>query len=69
MKKVVYFRYAVQLSPSSGQPYNQLAILEASRGDKLSTVYHYVRSVALRHPFPVAATNLSRTLEKHAEEM
>ncbi|KAL0275945.1 UNVERIFIED_CONTAM: hypothetical protein PYX00_003648 [Menopon gallinae] len=64
-----FYRYAVQLAPSSGQPYNQLAILEASRGDKLSTVYHYVRSVALRHPFPVAATNLSRTLEKHAEEV
>ncbi|EEB12909.1 smg-7, putative [Pediculus humanus corporis] len=64
-----FYRYAVQLSPSSGQPYNQLAILEASRGDKLSTVYHYVRSVALRHPFPVASTNLSRTLNKHAEEV
>ncbi|KAK6641585.1 hypothetical protein RUM44_013300 [Polyplax serrata] len=65
----VFYRYAVQLSPSSGQPYNQLAILEASRGDKLSTVYHYVRSVALRHPFSVASTNLSRTLNKHAEEV
>lgn len=63
-----FYKYAVQLSPNSGQPYNQLAILEASRGDKLSMVYHYIRSVALRHPFPAASTNLSRTLIKQAEE-
>jgi len=61
-------RHAVQLAPNSGQPYNQLALLEASRGDRLSTVFHYVRSVAVRHFFPAAATNLSRTLNKSAEE-
>lgn len=61
-------RHAVQLAPNSGQPYNQLALLEASRGDRLSTVFHYVRSVAVRHCFPAAATNLSRTLNKSAEE-
>lgn len=64
-----FYKYAVQLSPNSGQPYNQLALLEASRGDKLSMVYHYIRSVALRHPFPAALTNLTRTLMKHAEEV
>lgn len=47
-----------------GQPYNQLAILEASRGDKLSTVFYYVRSLAVRHPFPVAATNLEKFYSK-----
>jgi protein SMG7 len=62
------YRHAVQLAPNSGQPYNQLALLEASRGDHLSTVFHYVRSVAVRHFFPAAATNLSRTLNKSAEE-
>jgi len=62
------YRHAVQLAPNSGQPYNQLALLEASRGDRLSTVFHYVRSVAVRHFFPAAATNLSRTLNKSAEE-
>ncbi|XP_063984003.1 nonsense-mediated mRNA decay factor SMG7-like [Diachasmimorpha longicaudata] len=58
----LFYRHAVSLSPSSGQPYNQLALLEASRGDKLGTVFHYVRSVAVKHPFPVASSNLTKTL-------
>ncbi|XP_015108543.1 protein SMG7 [Diachasma alloeum] len=58
----LFYRHAVSLSPSSGQPYNQLALLEASRGDKLGTVFHYVRSVAVKHPFPVATSNLAKTL-------
>ncbi|XP_011314139.1 protein SMG7 [Fopius arisanus] len=58
----LFYRHAVFLSPSSGQPYNQLALLEASRGDKLGTVFHYVRSVAVKHPFPVATSNLAKTL-------
>lgn len=58
----MFYRYAVLLSPSSGQPYNQLALLEASRGNKLGTVFHYARSVAVKHPFSVAMTNLTKTL-------
>lgn len=58
----MFYRYAVLLSPSSGQPYNQLALLEASRGNKLGTVFHYARSVAVKHPFPVATANLTKTL-------
>ncbi|XP_059145650.1 nonsense-mediated mRNA decay factor SMG7-like isoform X3 [Physella acuta] len=59
-----YYRHAANLSPNNGQPYNQLAILEASRGDKLSTVFYYIRSLAVRHPFPVAATNLEKFYSK-----
>lgn len=58
----LFYRHAVSLSPSSGQPYNQLALLAASRGNKLGTVFNYVRSVAVKHPFPVATVNLSKTL-------
>ncbi|XP_033338997.2 uncharacterized protein LOC117227665 [Megalopta genalis] len=58
----LFYRHAVSLSPSSGQPYNQLALLEASRGNKLGTVFHYTRSVAVKHPFPVATTNLAKML-------
>ncbi|KAK0172413.1 hypothetical protein PV328_005730 [Microctonus aethiopoides] len=58
----LFYRHAVSLAPSSGQPYNQLALLEASRGDKLGTVFYYVRSVAVKHPFPVALANLAKTL-------
>ncbi|XP_059482657.1 nonsense-mediated mRNA decay factor SMG7-like [Neocloeon triangulifer] len=57
-----YYKHAVTLSPTSGQPYNQLALLAASKGDQLCTVFHYVRSVAVRHPFTAAGINLDKTL-------
>lgn len=59
------YRYAIQLSPNSGQPYNQLALLEASRGDNLSTVFYYMRSINVRHPFLAAVNNLNVTLNKY----
>ena len=51
-----------------GQPYNQLAILEAAKGNKLSTVFYYIRSLALKVPFPVAATNLEKLYAKLTKE-
>ncbi|XP_071443086.1 nonsense-mediated mRNA decay factor SMG7-like [Hetaerina americana] len=61
-----FYRHAVHVAPSSGQPYNQLALLEGSRGggsgDRLSVVFHYVRSVCTAHPFPAGRSNLERTL-------
>eukprot|EP00088_Acartia_fossae_P070332 TRINITY_DN9387_c0_g1_i8.p1 TRINITY_DN9387_c0_g1~~TRINITY_DN9387_c0_g1_i8.p1 ORF type:complete len:997 (-),score=235.99 TRINITY_DN9387_c0_g1_i8:107-3097(-) len=62
----VFYRHATTMAPSSGQPYNQLAILEASNGNKLSTVYFYVRAISLAYPFPAAFTNLSKLLGKLA---
>jgi len=59
-----FYRHAISLAPNSGQPYNQIAILEASRGNRLATVYFYVRAVSLRYPFPAATTNLSKMLGK-----
>lgn len=57
-----FYKHAITLSPNSGQPYNQLALLEASLGDKLSSVYYYVQAIAVKNPFPGAITNLSSTL-------
>lgn len=61
-----FYRHAISMAPSSGQPYNQIAILEASRSNKLSTVYFYVRAVSLNFPFPAAFTNLGKLLGKLA---
>ena len=61
-----FYRHATSLAPGSGQPYNQIAILEASRGNKLSAVYFYVRAICLKYPFPAASTNLSKMLGKFA---
>ncbi|GAB1607750.1 protein SMG7 isoform X1 [Argonauta hians] len=63
-----YYWHAANLVPSNGQPYNQLAILEAARGNKLTTVFYYIRSLAVRHPFPVAATNLEKFYTKLAKD-
>ncbi|KAF6212145.1 hypothetical protein GE061_012666 [Apolygus lucorum] len=59
-----FYRHAVTLCASSGHPYNQLALLEATRCEPLSTVFYYTRSIAVKCRFPVAKTNLSNTLLK-----
>ena len=59
-----YYRHAVAVVPCDGHPYNQLAILEAARANKLATVFYYVRSIAVKHPFPVASLNLEKFFNK-----
>uniref|UniRef100_A0A8C7J7D7 Nonsense-mediated mRNA decay factor n=1 Tax=Oncorhynchus kisutch TaxID=8019 RepID=A0A8C7J7D7_ONCKI len=62
-----YYRHAAQLVPSNGQPYNQLAILASSKGDHLTTIFYYCRSIAVKFPFPAASTNLQKALAKAVE--
>lgn len=52
---------------SAGQPYNQLAILASSKGDHLTTIFYYCRSIAVKFPFPAASTNLQKALSKALE--
>lgn len=54
---------AARVSPA-GQPYNQLAILASSKGDHLTTIFYYCRSIAVKFPFPAASTNLQKALSK-----
>lgn len=51
-----------------GQPYNQLAILEAAKSNKLAMIFYYVRATAVKHPFPVASTNMEKLLQKLAKD-
>lgn len=53
--------------PPAGQPYNQLAILASSKGDHLTTIFYYCRSIAVKFPFPAASTNLQKALSKALE--
>ncbi|XP_078686149.1 uncharacterized protein LOC144918910 isoform X1 [Branchiostoma floridae x Branchiostoma belcheri] len=62
-----FYRHAAQLVPYNGQPYNQMAILAASRAEQLPMVFYYCRSIAVKHPFPAAATNLNKTFSKLAD--
>ena len=59
-----YYLHAANLVPTNGQPYNQLAIVAASKGDQLAMTFYYIRSIAVKHPFPAAATNLQTTFAK-----
>lgn len=61
-----YYQEAARVEPSSGHPYNQLALLESARGDRLSTIFYYVRSLAVKHPFPPARSNLEKVLKKQS---
>ena len=62
---VGYYKEAIYIEPSSGHPYNQLALLEAAGGDKLLTMYYYCRSLTLKHPFPPAKKNLEKLHKKN----
>lgn len=59
-----YYRHAVVVAPTSGHPYNQLALLEAGRGNRLAAVALYVRAMCVPCPFPGAPANLTQTLSK-----
>ncbi|XP_072935319.1 uncharacterized protein [Epargyreus clarus] len=61
-----FYRHALAVSPHSGQPYNQLALVWWRRGRRLCAVYGHVRSLLVRAPFPPAPANLARTLRAAA---
>lgn len=62
------YRHALHLAPSSGQPYNQLALLATQYGDRISPLYYYIRSVTVRTPFVAGAQNLSRLYSRLASK-
>ncbi|ESN91761.1 hypothetical protein HELRODRAFT_96415 [Helobdella robusta] len=63
-----YYKHAARLAPFNGQPYNQLAILEVQRGNKLSAVFYHMRGLALIHPFPVSEVNLMKFFNKISKD-
>ena len=55
-----FYKHSLTVSPASGHSYNQLALVEVSKGSNLSAVFFYIRALALKGPFPAASKNLSR---------
>ncbi|ESQ34032.1 hypothetical protein EUTSA_v10006751mg [Eutrema salsugineum] len=51
--------------PDSGNPHNQLAVLATYVGDEFLALYHCVRSLAVKEPFPGASNNLLLLFEKN----
>ncbi|CAN8313461.1 unnamed protein product [Cochlearia groenlandica] len=60
-----YYLEAAKSWPDSGNPHNQLAVLATYVGDEFLALYHCVRSLAVKEPFPGASNNLLLLFEKN----
>lgn len=59
-----HYLNASRIWPYSGNPHNQLAVLAIYVGDELLALYHCIRSLAVKEPFPDAWDNLTLLFEK-----
>ncbi|CAL8146533.1 unnamed protein product [Prunus armeniaca] len=55
---------ATVIWPDSGNPHNQLAVLAIYVGDEFLALYHCIRSLAVKEPFPDAQGNLILLFER-----
>ncbi|KAK8675461.1 hypothetical protein V6N13_033527 [Hibiscus sabdariffa] len=60
-----YYLKAARAWPDSGNPQNQLAVLATYVGDEFLALYHCVRSLAVKEPFPDAWNNLILLFERN----
>ncbi|KAL8228130.1 hypothetical protein R6Q57_015714 [Mikania cordata] len=60
-----YYLEATTLWPHSGNPQNQLALLATYIGDDFLSLYHCIRSLAVKEPFPDARDNIMLLFEKN----
>ncbi|XP_027931321.1 protein SMG7L [Vigna unguiculata] len=59
-----HYLEATRIWPDSGNPQNQLAVLATYIGDEFLALYHCIRSLAVKQPFPDAWNNLILLFEK-----
>ncbi|KAJ9168822.1 hypothetical protein P3X46_020306 [Hevea brasiliensis] len=62
---VTHYLEATKIWPHSGNPQNQLAVLATYVGDEFLALYHCIRSLAVREPFPDAWNNLILLFERN----
>lgn len=60
-----HYLEATMIWPDSGNPQNQLAVLATYVGDEFLALYHCVRSLAVKEPFPDAWDNLTLLFERN----
>ncbi|KAJ0018645.1 hypothetical protein Pint_10547 [Pistacia integerrima] len=60
-----YYLEATMIWPDSGNPQNQLAVLATYVGDEFLALYHCIRSLAVKEPFPDAHNNLILLFERN----
>ncbi|KAG0225891.1 hypothetical protein B0O80DRAFT_502813 [Mortierella sp. GBAus27b] len=59
-----YYNEARNLLPSSGNPYNQLAVIATLAPNNFLALYFYYRSLAVRLPFMTARNNIKVLIQK-----
>ncbi|XP_011043401.1 PREDICTED: protein SMG7L-like isoform X2 [Populus euphratica] len=62
---VAHYLEATLIWPDSGNPQNQLAVLATYVGDEFLALYHCIRSLAVKDPFPDAWNNLILLFERN----
>ncbi|KAJ6769860.1 SMG-7 SUPPRESSOR WITH MORPHOLOGICAL EFFECT ON GENITALIA PROTEIN 7 [Salix purpurea] len=62
---VAHYFEATIIWPDSGNPQNQLAVLATYVGDEFLALYHCIRSLAVKDPFPDAWNNLILLFERN----
>ncbi|GJZ31798.1 protein SMG7L isoform X1 [Tanacetum coccineum] len=60
-----FYLEAASVWPHSGNPQNQLALLATYIGDEFLALYHCIRSLAVKEPFPDALDNIMLLFEKN----
>ncbi|KAF9101033.1 hypothetical protein BGX29_006042 [Mortierella sp. GBA35] len=63
-----YYNEARNLLPSSGNPYNQLAVIATFTPNNFLALYFYYRSLAVRLPFMTARNNIKVLIQKMASD-
>ncbi|KAF9437180.1 hypothetical protein BGZ76_001694 [Entomortierella beljakovae] len=63
-----YYNEARNLLPSSGNPYNQLAVIATIAPNNFLALYFYYRSLAVRIPFNTARNNIKLLIQKMAAD-
>lgn len=61
----MYYLEAIRTWPDSGNPHNQLALLATYIGDAFLALYHCIRSLAVKEPFPDAWRNIMLLFEEN----
>ncbi|KAF9916347.1 hypothetical protein BX616_004014 [Lobosporangium transversale] len=59
-----YYNEARNMLPSSGNPYNQLAVIATFAPNNFLALYFYYRSLAVRLPFNTARNNIKVLIQK-----
>ena len=65
LRAIRSYQCAASLYPSSGNPFNQLAVMSYQAGDEMRAVVFYFRSLKVSQPFVTARQNLLLLFEKN----